>query len=59
LQELIAERAGEHPNRVAVRGTPENWDAILIVNQTGNAERRARFWMILQSVKGEFDLEPG
>jgi hypothetical protein len=57
LQELIAERAGEYSNRVAVRGTPENWDAILIVNSVGHTERRVRFWTIVKDIKGEFDLE--
>ena len=56
LEQLIAERAGVRPIQVSVRGTATDWDAILIANQVGNAERRAAFWSVVQSVKSEFDL---
>jgi hypothetical protein len=57
LQHLIAERAGVRPVQVCVRGKASDWDAILIANQVGNAERRAVFWSVVQKVRGEFDLE--
>ena len=46
------------PIQVCVRGTASDWDAILIANQVGNAERRAAIWSVVQRVRSEFDLEP-
>ena len=43
---------------MSVFGQPDNWEAALIFNQVGNAERRAAFWSIVHSVKSEFDLAP-
>ena len=57
LEQPIAERAGLRPVQVSVRGTPPDWEAILIANQVGNAERRAAFWSIVQRIRSEFDLE--
>ena len=56
LEQLIAERAGVRPVQVNVRSTADGWDAILIANQVGNAERRAAFWSVVQKVRSEFDL---
>ena len=57
LEQLIAERAGVPVRRVSVFGQPDNWEAALIFNQVGNAERRAAFWSVVQKVRSEFDLE--
>ena len=59
LEQLIAERAGVRPVKVAVRGSGADWDAVLIAKQVGNAERRAALWTVVQTVRREFDLESG
>jgi len=53
----IAERAGVRPVQVSVRGNSSEWDAVLIVNQVGNAERKARFRSIVRDLQAEFTLK--
>ena len=42
--------------RVSVFGSPDNWDAALMVNPIGNAERKARFKSLVRELRGEYDL---
>jgi hypothetical protein len=56
LELLLAERAGVPVVRVSVFGSPENWDATLLANFAGNAERKARFRSIVSDLRREFDL---
>ena len=57
LEQLLAERAGEPAMRVSVFGDPENWDAALMLNPIGNAERKARFRSIVSELRREFELK--
>ena len=57
LEQLIAERAGVRAIQVSVRGNSSEWDAVLIVNQVGNAERKARFRSIVRDLQAEFTLK--
>ena len=52
-------RAGVPAMRVSVFGDPGNWDAALMVNQIGNAQRRARFKSLVHDLRGEYDRKPG
>jgi hypothetical protein len=39
--------------RVSVFGDPGNWDAALVVNPIGNAERKARFKSLVGALRDE------
>ena len=45
--------------RVSVFGDPDNWDAALMVNPIGNAERKARFKSLVHDLRAEYDLKAG
>jgi hypothetical protein len=54
---MIAERSGEPISRIAVFGDPDNWDAALLVNPVGNAERRPKVKSLAGELRRAFGLE--
>jgi len=54
---MIADRSGEPVSRIAIFGEPGNWDAALIVNPVGNAERRAKIRSVAGELRRRLDLK--
>lgn len=55
---MIAERSGEPVFRMPSSVKPGNWNATLIVNPVGSADRRAKVRSVAQELQREFDLKP-
>jgi len=53
---MIGERSGEPVSRIALFGEPGNWDATLILNPVGNAERRAKIKALAVGLRRDCDL---